>query len=183
METPAPASSHSGLRRPEQSTRLPRSFAFMDLCSFTDFVDLHGDESGVAELRLLRSTVREIAPLFGVRVDKWLGDGVMLVGVEAEPLLGAAIAIAETFHQNARLPLRAGIASGRVIMLEGADYVGLAVNLAARLCDLAKPYELLAAVDGLALPPGSAAVGERTVVLQGFTRPVSVATVVQRGAD
>src|SRR5689334_9439809 len=59
-----------------RSFRVGRTFAFLDLCGFTDFVDAHGDDDAVDELRTLRATVREIAPLCGVRVDKWLGDGV-----------------------------------------------------------------------------------------------------------
>jgi len=70
-----------------------RSFAFVDLCGFTDFVDLHGDDAAVAELRILRAGVREAAGAAGVRVDKWLGDGVMLVGVEPEPLVTAVLAL------------------------------------------------------------------------------------------
>ncbi len=42
------------------------------------------------------------------------------------------------------LGLRAGLASGPVLMIDGEDYLGHPVNLAARLCDLAKPGEVLA---------------------------------------
>src|SRR5436305_9442382 len=72
--------------------RVTRTFAFVDLCGFTDFVDEHGDEVGVAELRLLRAVVREVAPLCGVRVDKWLGDGVRLVGVGDGRVVGGVLA-------------------------------------------------------------------------------------------
>jgi len=64
------------------TTRVTRTFAFIDLCGFTDFSDSHGDDAAVGELVKLRASVRAAAPLFGVRVDKWLGDGVMLVGVD-----------------------------------------------------------------------------------------------------
>ena len=40
-------------------------------------------------------------------------------------------------------PLRAGLASGPVILFEGDDYIGKAVNMAARLCAVAKPGEVL----------------------------------------
>ena len=45
------------------------------------------------------------------------------------------------------LPLRAGIAAGPVILFEGDDYIGNAVNLAARLADLAEPGQVLAPAD------------------------------------
>ena len=109
--------------------RVRRTFAFIDLCGFTDFVDEHGDHGAVAELQTLRAAVREVAPLFGVRVEKWLGDGLMLVGVESEPLVGAALAIEQRHHRTGQLELRGGVASGDVILLEGDDYVGRAVNL------------------------------------------------------
>ena len=74
------------------SSRVDRSFSFLDLCGFTDFADSEGDEAAVEEARCLRQVVREVAPLFGVRVEKWLGDGVMMVGVEIERLVGAVVA-------------------------------------------------------------------------------------------
>src|SRR5712692_4297801 len=83
----------AGDERRRPITRVSRSFAFVDLCGFTDFVDLHGDDAAVAELRILRAGVREAAGAAGVRVDKWLGDGVMLVGVEPEPLVTAVLAL------------------------------------------------------------------------------------------
>jgi class 3 adenylate cyclase len=42
------------------------------------------------------------------------------------------------------LPLRIGIAAGRVIVFEGDDFIGMAINLASRLCDAAAPGEILA---------------------------------------
>src|SRR5436190_22268469 len=71
------------------TTRVTRTFAFIDLCGFTDFSDSHCDDAAVGELVNLRASVRAAAPLFGVRVDKWLGDGVMLVGVDVEPVVAA----------------------------------------------------------------------------------------------
>jgi class 3 adenylate cyclase len=134
------------------TTRVTRTFAFVDLCGFTDFSDSHGDDAAVAELLILRASVRAFAPLFGVRVDKWLGDGVMLVGVDAEPVVAAVMAICHRMAETGELDMRAGIATGPVILLEGDDYVGRAVNIAARLCDRAEPGQVLAARDGLAVP-------------------------------
>ncbi|MGH8918964.1 MAG: adenylate/guanylate cyclase domain-containing protein, partial [Actinomycetes bacterium] len=117
--------------------RVDRSFAFVDLCGFTDFVDTEGDETAVAELRRLRAALRDTVPLFGVRIDKWLGDGALLVGTETDRLVGATVALHERHGGDGQLPLRAGVAAGSVILLEGDDYAGRAVNLAARLCELA----------------------------------------------
>ncbi|HAZ18314.1 MAG TPA: hypothetical protein DCY87_06035, partial [Acidimicrobiaceae bacterium] len=42
------------------------------------------------------------------------------------------------------LPMRAGIARGRVLLIDGDDHVGSAVILASRLCDRAEPHQILA---------------------------------------
>ena len=157
------------------STRVSRSFAFIDLCGFTDFADLRGDDAAVAELRVLRSGIREAAGAAGVRVDKWLGDGVMLVGVESQPLVTAVIALQAHQEARGRLPLRGGIATGAVILLDGDDYVGRAVNLAARLCERAEPDQILAAADdALTLPAGIHATLATSFHIKGFVRDVAV---------
>ena len=160
--------------------RVRRTFAFIDLCGFTDFVDDHGDDGAVHELQVLRAVVREITPLFGVRVEKWLGDGVMLVGVDPEPVVGAVLAIERRHARAARLSLRGGVACGAVILLEGDDYVGRAVNLASRLCDLAAPGQLLAASDGLELPEWAVAEEHEPVAVKGMAGEVEV---VALGSD
>lgn len=157
--------------------RVHRTFAFVDLCGFTDFVDDLGDAGAVEELQFLRAAVREVTPLFGVRVEKWLGDGLMLVGVDSEPLVGAALAIGQRHARSGRLELRGGIASGAVILLEGDDYVGRAVNLASRLCDIAAPGQLLAATDDLELPEWVAATEHEPVVVKGMANEVAVAVL------
>ncbi len=168
--------------------RVHRTFGFLDLCGFTDFVDEHGDAGAVRELQDLRASVREVTPLFGVRVEKWLGDGLMLVGVDSEPLVGAALAIEQRHSVAGRLKLRGGIASGDVILLEGDDYVGRAVNLASRLCDIAAPGQLLAADDELELPEWVLTDTHDRVLVKGMAEEVSVvslrpdATVLRRKA-
>lgn len=154
--------------------RVTRSFAFIDLCGFTDYVDAHGDASGVRELRDLRSAVRDISPLFGVRVDKWLGDGVMLVSVDCAPLVGAVVAIADRCRSRLTLDVRAGLATGEVLLLEGDDYVGRSVNLASRLCDAAAHCQVLASPDNLELPDGIEADPGGEITVKGFARPVPI---------
>ncbi|MBV8982344.1 MAG: adenylate/guanylate cyclase domain-containing protein [Acidimicrobiia bacterium] len=159
------------------TTRVTRTFAFIDLCGFTDFCDSYGDDAAVAELVKLRASVRAAAPLFGVRVDKWLGDGVMLVGVDVEPIVAAVVAICNQIGEVGELPMRAGIASGPVIILEGDDYVGKAVNTAARLCDRAGAGVILAATDGLVLPEWVEAEGRPPLRVRGLAEPVQIASL------
>jgi adenylate cyclase len=154
--------------------RVHRSFAFIDLSGFTDFVDAQGDEAAVEELQRLRATVREVTPLFGVRVEKWLGDGCMIVGVDNEPVVAAVVAIQQRHLRHGALPLRAGIATGPVLLLEGDDYIGRAVNVASRLCDVAEAGTVLAAPDDLHLPTWVHIAEERAAVIKGLGEPVAV---------
>src|SRR5438132_10558225 len=156
------------------TTRVTRTFAFIDLCGFTDFSDSHGDDAAVAELVKLRASVRAAAPLFGVRVDKWLGVGVLLVGVDREPVVAAVVAIGLRVADTGELPMRAGIASGPVILLEGDDYVGRAVNIAARLCERADATEILAARHGLVLPEWVEEDDVPAMAVKGMAEPIEV---------
>ena len=91
----------------------------------------------------LRRVLRAEAENGGVRVTKWLGDGAMLSGIGAPAVLGCAASIRDVISEQGRLPIRGGICEGRVIMFEGADYVGAAVNVAAGLCASAEAGQLL----------------------------------------
>ena len=134
-------------------TRVERSFAFVDLSGFTRFTDVQGDDEAVDILSAFRAVVRGVASTHGVRIAKWLGDGAMLVGVEPEPLLEALVEIEGLITDSGSpLPLRAGFTTGPVILIDGDDYVGHAVNLAARLCAAAEPRQVLAIASQLLKP-------------------------------
>ena len=159
--------------------RVPRAFAFVDLSGFTRFTDLYGDDEAVALLAKFRTELRSTASDFGVRIAKWLGDGAMLVSVDTVTLVEATVTLADHFADAGLLPLRAGLAAGNVILFEGDDYTGGAINLAARLCDLAQPLEVLATLDvGAQVPEGIAAVGAGTHDIPGLAVPVEVVRLV-----
>ncbi|CAN5787493.1 hypothetical protein BH10ACT1_BH10ACT1_16500 [soil metagenome] len=125
--------------------RVDRAFAFIDLCGFTAFTERHGDERAVLVLAELRTALREVAARRGVRVVKWLGDGAMLSSTMPDAL--AALVVEVDHRMSTTIPslaVRAGMDNGPVIMFEGDDYIGRPVNIAARLCDVAKPHEILA---------------------------------------
>jgi adenylate cyclase len=159
--------------------RVDRAFGFMDLCGFTRFTDAHGDEEAVDVLTRFRAAVRETASDHAVRVDKWLGDGVMLVSTDDDRLVQAALALSTCAESNeVPLPMRMGLAAGAVILLEGDDYVGSAVNLAARLCNAAAPNETLATMRlAAAVPPWAGAVPVGAIEVPGFVQPVEVARI------
>ena len=136
--------------------RVPRTFVFVDLSGFTNYTAAFGDDAAGRLLGTFRAIVREVASDRGVRIAKWLGDGCMVVAVEQQN------AVAFTLDLRARsgdvcspLTLRAGIATGYALLFEGDDYIGSAVNMASRLCDVAGHHQvLIAAMSIERLPEG-----------------------------
>lgn len=158
------------------AVRVPRTFAFVDLSGFTNYTAAYGDEAGGRILGTFRGLVREVASDRGVRIAKWLGDGCMIVGVEQR----GVIEFVTDLHQRASsvcapLTLRAGVATGHALLFEGDDYIGSAVNMAARLCDLARNVEVLMPTMQLEhLPEGVVAEPYGEVELRGFPGTVDV---------
>ncbi len=156
--------------------RVYRSFAFIDLSGFTAFTEVEGDERAVALLSTFRAMVRDICSRRGVRIAKWLGDGAMLVGVETSPVVAATL---EMQVASGRVPrpmaVRCGLTADFVILHEGDDYIGHAVNVAARLCDIAVGGEVLAG-DGIVehLPKWGAVLSSGEVSIRGLEQPLWV---------
>jgi adenylate cyclase len=162
--------------------RVHRSFAFVDVSGFTALTEHEGDEHAVDVLTAFRALLRDICARRAVRIAKWLGDGVMLVGVDTVPLLAT---ILELHHvvcvvsgPAQTISIRSGITSGDVILMEGDDYIGHCVNVAARLCDLAQGGEALASQAVVnQLPRWGVVLGRRDVALRGVARPVPVSSI------
>lgn len=159
--------------------RVVRHFAFIDLSGFTALTHREGDERAVAVLSAFRSSVRDTCSRRGVRIAKWLGDGAMLVAVEPTPLLAAALEI-ERATEVARLPVpvRAGACSGEVILLEGDDYIGNPVNVAARLCDAAPGGTVLVEASLAAhLPRWGTVLATQEMEIRGLGQSVPVSRI------
>ncbi len=156
--------------------RVPRTFVFLDLSGFTNYTAAFGDDAAGRVLSAFRSIVREIASERGVRIAKWLGDGCMIVAINQIDCIAFAIELdAKAAQVCSPLTLRVGIATGHALLFEGDDYIGSAVNMAARLCDIAGPYEVLIPTMGLErLPEGVVATPHGAVELAGFPGPIDV---------
>lgn len=159
--------------------RFPRTFIFVDLSGFTNFIEMNGDEAATELLARFRASARAVGSHHGVRIDKYLGDGLMAVAVEAP--VGITFAL-ELQHQAgtacAPLALRIGIATGETMLFEGQDYIGSAPNLAARLCDAAGGIGTLIPADQASnLPSGIIAHALDPVTLPGFPRPIEVVSL------
>jgi adenylate cyclase len=119
---------------------------FTDLVGFSSWALEAGDEPA---LRLLREVAEAIEPPIVERqgnVVKRLGDGLMAAFWDAQGAAEAAFAAHERIGEVAvggyRPQLRTGIHLGRPRKV-GGDYLGVDVNVAARLCEEARPGEIL----------------------------------------
>jgi len=66
-----------------------------------------------------------------------------MVGTDVSPTIAAAVELIARHHSQP-LALRGGVAQDQVLIFDGDDYIGRPTNLAARLCQAARPGELLA---------------------------------------
>lgn len=130
----------------EEPSRVVRSFAFLDLCGFTMFTDKFGAVAAKEVLVVFRGVVRDVTERRGVRIAKWMGDGALIVGVDAPTLVSAAVDIVSRIHTDS-LDVRGGVSTGPVLFIDGDDYVGRALNLASRLCDMAKAGQVISDSD------------------------------------
>lgn len=161
--------------------RVTRTIGFVDLSGFTMYTQEQGDQAAVLALKFFRDVTREVCARHGVRIAKWLGDGAMLIGVEAEDLAEAMTDMRHIFStSDAPLPLKAGVATGPVILFEGDDYIGSIVNLASRLADMAEPGQLLAPKDFVsAIMVNTEAIALGPVSVKGFPEPIEIVALVE----
>jgi adenylate cyclase len=159
--------------------RVRRTFAFVDLSGFTALTEAEGDERAVSVLAVFRSTLRVICSRRAVRIAKWLGDGAMLVSVESKPLVAATLETKFTADSwPEAVAVKCGITIGHVILLEGDDYIGHAVNVAARLCDLAVGHEVLAVASVVPeLPPWATVETADEIEVRGLEHPIDVVRI------
>lgn len=163
--------------------RVERCFSFVDLSGFTAFTEHYGDEQTVVVLASFRTRVREVAARRGVRVTKWLGDGAMLSSGDTSAVVAMVLELAALVPGEVPLEIRAGLAQGPVIMFEGDDYIGRATNVASRLCDAARPGEVLATREVSSRAPRWVATSEaHHYVANGFDRPLE-ASLLAIGTD
>jgi len=160
----------SGLEHPDDLPEtalllVERTFCFADLSGFTYYTQENGPHRAVTLLDEFRAVSRDVAAKRGVRVAKWLGDGVMLVGTEPTPTIAWGGHMIDHFSNEKDINVRVGLATGEALLFEGDDYIGEPVNLAAKLCAEADPGEILASCMTADLPPWirSEAVAEMSI--------------------
>jgi class 3 adenylate cyclase len=152
---------------------------FTDIVGFTEYTALRGDEEALALLARQERIVRDALPS-GARIVKELGDGLLLWFADACQALETSLRLQQRFEEESNkgdVPLwvRCGMHSGQQTR-RGSDLVGHAVNVAARVVDVAGPGEVLLSDATLAEVGGEAngisfeELGP--VVMKGLPQPV-----------
>jgi class 3 adenylate cyclase len=141
---------------PDPAVRIPRpaagsvtrGFLFADLRGYTSFVETHGAASAVDLLTRFRFIVREQIERFDGAEIRTEGDSFYVVFGSVSDAVRSGLAISEAARlaspEPSDEPIRVGIgihAGETVETPEG--YVGSAVNIAARICAVAAPGEVL----------------------------------------
>ncbi len=155
---------------------------FTDLCGFSSWALQAGDAATLELLRDVGAVVEASVLNHRGRIVKRLGDGVMATFLTAQDALDAALDAQEGLRAVAvdgyRPRMRAGIHWGRPRKL-GGDYLGVDVNIAARVADAAKAEQVvvsdpvLARVDVSGLRIGRS----KRLRAQGTPRELHVAAV------
>src|SRR5688500_16148731 len=132
----------------DQSRTHTRGFLFSDLRGYTAFTEQHGDLAASGLLDRYRALVRrEVARFEGAEI-RTEGDGFYIVFPSASSAVRCGLAIvAEAARERATTtdePLRIAVGIHAGETAESAeDYVGAAINVAARVCGVAREGEVL----------------------------------------
>lgn len=119
---------------------------FTDLVGFSDWALEAGDEAALEVLRQVGDAEQKAISANKGAIVKRLGDGAMAVFGEAEPAVAAALdaqlEISKIEVEGYKPTQRAGIHRGTPTQVKG-DFLGVDVNIAARVGDSAKGGEVL----------------------------------------
>ena len=127
-----------------------RTIMFTDLVDFTTRTSRLGDAAAMELLRVHDTIVSGAIASHGGRLVKHTGDGMMASFDLPASAVQAAAGVQSSMREHRaanpgqEIHIRVGIASGEPIEQDG-DLFGTSVQLAARLCSLAKPDGVLAA--------------------------------------
>ena len=169
-----------GVVAPSRAAQL-RTFLIADVRGYTRYTQQHGDEAAAELASSFAGLVEEAVAGHEGRVIELRGDEALVVFDSARQALQAALAV-QAAVTDRELPRGVGIGidAGEAVPV-GKGYRGGALNMAARLCSLAGPGEVLAsdAVVHLARAvPGVRYLQGRVERLKGIEQPVRIVEVV-----
>ncbi|HEX9067266.1 MAG TPA: AAA family ATPase, partial [Ktedonobacterales bacterium] len=166
-----------------------RTFLIADVRNYTHFTHEHGPQAAARLTEAFAMLARAAVAGGRGRVLMQRGDEIVAVFPTARPALSTARRLHEScaraMREDPSIPLLVGIglARGQVAKV-GRDYRGEAINLAARLCATARAGEVLVSLDvrkGVRGDLDVDFVDRGTVLLKGFSTPVTVLRAVPRG--
>jgi class 3 adenylate cyclase len=162
-----------------------RTFLIADVRGFTRYTQEQGDEAASELASRFAGVAREVVPQFEGELVELRGDEALCVFASARQALRAAIALQRRFRERKAdepvFPLGVGIGldAGEAVPTDGG-FRGKALNLAARLCAMAAPGQVLATASVVHLAhrvDGIRFVSRRAVHLKGVEEPVRLAEV------
>jgi branched-chain amino acid transport system substrate-binding protein len=164
-----------------------RTFLIVDVRGYTSFTQAFGDEQAGRLAAKFAALAREAVTATGGEVVELRGDEALCVFRSARQALRAAVELQTRFRERVNgqpaFPLGIGIGldSGEAVPIEGG-YRGGALNLAARLCSIAAPGQILATETVTSLSRTLEGVRfadrRRPVRMKGLEKPVRVIEVV-----
>jgi adenylate cyclase len=163
------------LDRPE---RVP-AMCFLDLTGYTRLTEERGDRAAAELAGSLAVLVERSSRAYRGTPVKWLGDGVMVHFQEPAGAVLAALQLVGQLPEAGLPPGHAGVAAGPVVV-QGGDYFGRTVNLAARIATQAAAGQVLVSEQVASSPPpeGVRFVGLGEFALKGYRAPVRVLEAV-----
>ena len=155
-----------------RSGRVPAMF-FLDLAGYTRLTEEQGDAAAADLAETLAVLVNRSAREHGGVPVKWLGDGVMVHYREPAGAVLSALQLVAQLPEAGLPPAHVGVAAGPVVV-QGGDYFGRTVNLAARIAAHASAGQVLVSQSvAESVPPQGvrfAELGDQ--LLKGIARPV-----------
>ena len=152
--------------------RVP-AMCFLDLVGYTRLTEEQGDQVAAELAERLAVLVDRASREHGGVPVKWLDDGVMVHFRDPAGAVLAALGMVEEFPAAGLPPVHVGVAAGPVVV-QGGDYFGRTVNLAARIAAYASASQVLVSepVVQMAPPQGVTFVELGLVQLAGIAHPV-----------
>jgi adenylate cyclase len=152
--------------------RVP-AMCFVDLAGYTRLTEEQGDQAAAELASTLAVLVERSSRAAGGTPVKWLGDGVMLHFRRPAGAVEASLAMVGELPSAGLPPAHVGVAAGPVVV-QGGDYFGRTVNLAARVAARAQAGQVLVteAVAAAVAGDGVAFSDLGELRLKGFSAPV-----------
>jgi adenylate cyclase len=189
-----------GLKHAMQENLLEITVVCCDLRGFTPYAQAHASSQVLNVLREYYDAVGEVVAAYGATIKDFAGDGILILvgaplpqadharaGIELARRVRAASreVVRRSSTEQHRLGIGVGVASGPctvgIIGSSGRyEYtaVGPAVNLASRLCELARDGEVLLAAETVAhcaeCQADRALEARQPVVVKGYAQPVAL---------